>query len=60
MNFVTALEYGLPPTADWSNRVDIITMLLNDTINIMEATITRKNRDQDSKKSPLLRDLQKT
>lgn len=34
--FVTALEYGLPPTAGWGLGLDRLTMLLTDTTNIKE------------------------
>jgi lysyl-tRNA synthetase class 2 len=39
MSFVTALEYGLPPTAGWGCGVDRITMLLTDTNNIKEVML---------------------
>lgn len=39
MSFVTALEYGLPPTAGWGLGVDRITMLLTDTNNIKEVML---------------------
>ena len=38
-NYVTALEYGLPPTAGWGCGVDRITMLLTDTNNIKEVML---------------------
>jgi len=38
-NFVTALEYGLPPTAGWGMGIDRITMLLTDTNNIKEVML---------------------
>ena len=34
--FITAMEYGLPPTAGWGLGIDRLTMLLTDTINIKE------------------------
>lgn len=38
-NFVTALEYGLPPTAGWGMGIDRITMLLTDSNNIKEVLL---------------------
>lgn len=38
-DFVTALEYGLPPTAGWGLGVDRITMLLTDSNNIKEVML---------------------
>ena len=37
--FVTALEYGLPPTAGWGMGIDRMTMLLTDTNNIKEVLL---------------------
>ena len=37
--FVTALEYGLPPTAGWGMGIDRMTMLLSDTNNIKEVIL---------------------
>lgn len=38
-NFVTALEYGLPPTAGWGMGLDRVTMLLTDTNSIKEVLL---------------------
>ena len=38
-NFITALQYGLPPTAGWGLGIDRFTMLLTDTINIQEVIL---------------------
>ena len=39
MEFVQALEYGLPPTAGWGMGIDRLTMLLTDTVNIKEVLL---------------------
>ena len=47
MNFVTALEYGLPPTAGWGMGIDRLTMLLTDNINIKEVMLFPAMKPQD-------------
>lgn len=37
--YVTALEYGLPPTGGWGAGIDRITMLLTDCNNIKEVML---------------------
>jgi len=37
--FVTALEYGLPPTAGWGMGIDRMTMFLTDSDNIKEVLL---------------------
>lgn len=51
-NFVTALEYGLPPTAGWGMGIDRMTMLLTDTNNIKEVLLfpAMKPEEQGGKK----------
>jgi lysyl-tRNA synthetase class 2 len=39
MEFVKALEYGLPPTAGWGMGIDRVTMLLTDSNNIKEVLL---------------------
>ena len=45
---MTALEYGLPPTAGWGCGVDRITMLLTDTNNIKEVMLFPAMKPQDN------------
>jgi len=45
-NFVTALEYGLPPTGGWGMGIDRLTMFLTDNINIKEVLLFPAMRKQ--------------
>jgi len=47
-SFVTALEYGLPPTAGWGLGVDRITMLLTNSNNIKEVMLFPAMKPNDN------------
>ncbi len=47
-NFVTALEYGLPPTAGWGMGVDRMTMFLTDSDNIKEVLLFPAMKPEDA------------
>lgn len=49
-NFVTALEYGLPPTAGWGMGIDRLTMLLTDANNIKEVLLFPAMKPEDGQK----------
>ena len=46
--YVTALEYGLPPTAGWGMGVDRITMLLTNSNNIKEVMLFPAMKPNDN------------
>jgi glutathione S-transferase len=46
-NYVTALEYGLPPTGGWGLGVDRITMLLTDKVSIKDVMLFPAMKPQD-------------
>ncbi len=48
-DFVTALEYGLPPTGGWGVGVDRLTMFLSDRNNIKEVLLFPAMKPDDSK-----------
>jgi lysyl-tRNA synthetase class 2 len=49
MNFVTALEYGLPPTGGWGLGIDRLTMLMSDTNSIKEVLLFPAMKPNESK-----------
>jgi elongation factor P--beta-lysine ligase/glutathione S-transferase len=51
-SFVTALEYGLPPTAGWGMGIDRMTMLLTDTNNIKEVMLFPAMKPTDGGNRP--------
>ncbi|KAF1569446.1 UNVERIFIED_CONTAM: Lysine--tRNA ligase, partial [Eudyptes robustus] len=51
-NFVTALQYGLPPTAGWGMGIDRLTMLLTDSNNIKEVLLFPAMRPEEQKTTP--------
>jgi lysyl-tRNA synthetase class 2 len=52
-NFVTALEYGLPPTAGWGMGLDRLAMILTNSHNIKEVLFFPAMRPEDQKTTPL-------
>lgn len=49
-NFLTALEYGLPPTGGWGLGIDRLTMFLTDNNNIKEVLLFPAMKPQQTKK----------
>lgn len=52
-NFLTALEYGLPPTGGWGLGIDRLTMFLTDNINIKEVLLFPAMKPIVDNKKPL-------
>ncbi|KAF8072993.1 Kars1 [Scenedesmus sp. PABB004] len=50
--FVTALEYGLPPTGGWGFGIDRFTMLLTDTNNIKEVLLFPAMKPDEAAPAP--------
>jgi lysyl-tRNA synthetase class 2 len=48
-DFVTALEYGLPPTGGWGVGVDRLTMFLSDKNNIKEVLLFPAMKPDESR-----------
>jgi len=46
--FVTALEYGLPPTAGWGIGIDRVCMLMTDINNIKEVMLFPAMKPNDN------------
>lgn len=46
--YVTALEYGLPPTGGWGLGIDRLTMLLTDNNNIKEVLLFPAMKPDDN------------
>jgi aspartyl-tRNA synthetase len=46
-SYITALEYGLPPTGGWGMGIDRMTMFLTDSNNIKEVMLFPAMRPQE-------------
>ena len=46
-NFITALEFGLPPTGGWGLGIDRLTMFLTDSSNIKEVLLFPAMRPEE-------------
>lgn len=53
-NFLTALEYGLPPTGGWGMGIDRLTMFLTDNINIKEVLLFPAMKPIINKEAPVV------
>lgn len=51
--FITALEYGLPPTAGWGLGIDRLTMFLTDSYNIKEVLLFPAMKPEANKPNSL-------
>lgn len=49
LDYVRALEYGLPPTGGWGMGIDRLTMLLTDTNNIKEVLLFPAMKPDENK-----------
>ena len=47
-SFITALEFGLPPTGGWGLGIDRLTMFLTDSSNIKEVLLFPAMRPEES------------
>lgn len=50
--YVTALEYGLPPTGGWGLGIDRLTMLLTDNNNIKEVLLFPAMKPDENEAQP--------
>lgn len=51
-NFITALEYGLPPTGGWGLGIDRLTMFLTDSNNIKEVLLFPAMKPERNEEQP--------